>query len=733
MNEKTRKVVVTVAVLLVMAGISAIIVTNGGRGRAEQAPPATPSTEAQTAVESAAAAAPTATPATTPAPTPVAPTPTAPLALVARAPGEPFAAGVKLGSLDIQHSLFELEMAPEGAGIKRIVFSDYWRTAAQSRQARDHRRAVSKAATDAPPMPPDEDRYSLQSPGKLQGYEVSLMAARYLQVDNSPNMVSIFGPVWSQTAPGTFETSVVNDAGVEQLRVVRRYGLKPESFDIAVEQRITNTGSVPRTVQWIQYGPPDLGKESGQLVETRRFQSGYLMSAARDPAQQTVIVHGGLLDHSAVLKQISTPGEQTIWPTPDQTRERYGLSWFGSTSRYFALATHAPYAPPALPSKLIAPAVARVEAQAGTAVWNGAAEEVVYTFTRSDTLSIPPGATGAFDFGLFAGPLDRTVLSTQQPFAALNMQGLILYLMSDCCSWCTFSWLADILIWFLSFLHSYVVFDWGLAIIALVVAVRVLLHPLSMKSQIAMQRVSKQMQALKPELDALKTRYGNDPKKMQEEQIRIYRERGINPLGCAGGMLPTFLQMPIWMALYAMLYFAFELRQQPAFFGVFQNFGGWGFLGDLSAPDGFIPLGVDINLYITHVSSINLIPLLMGVIFFVQQKYMTPPPSGPVTPEMESQQKMMKWMMVLLFPLMLYTAPSGLTLYIATSTLVGVFEGIQVRKVVSKMDFTKPQPKSDNWMTRAFEALQKRQSQVQKQQQQRAQQPRGPSRRFKDR
>ncbi|NBQ16530.1 MAG: hypothetical protein EBU31_18425, partial [Proteobacteria bacterium] len=96
--------------------------------------------------------------------------------------------------------------------------------------------------------------------------------------------------------------------------------------------------------------------------------------------------------------------------------------------------------------------------------------------------------------------------------------------------------------------------------------------------------------------------------------------------------------------------------------------GGWPFLGDLSAQDRFIPLPTEINLWIVHLSAINLIPVLMGVVFFIQQKYQAPPPTANMTPEQLQQQKMMKWMMVFLFPIMLYSAPSGLTLYIATST-----------------------------------------------------------------
>jgi YidC/Oxa1 family membrane protein insertase len=313
-----------------------------------------------------------------------------------------------------------------------------------------------------------------------------------------------------------------------------------------------------------------------------------------------------------------------------------------------------------------------------------------------------------------------------QPFAALNMQGLILYLMSGCCSWCTFSWLADSMVWFLAFLHDRVVFDWGLAIIVLVVVVRGILHPLTRRSQISMMRVGKQMAAVKPEMDALQRRYKDDPKRMQEETIRLYRERGINPLGFVGGMLPTFLQMPIWIALYAVLYFAFELRQQPAFFGVFQSMGGWGFLGDLSAQDRFVTLPFAVNLYLFELSSVNLVPILMGFVFFLQQKYMAPPPAANLSPEAETQQKMMKWMMIILFPLMLYTAPSGLTLYIATSTLVGIYESKRVRKEVDGMDLTKPAKPGGGWLARAMERAQEAQRRAQER-------SKAPSRKFRDR
>ena len=185
----------------------------------------------------------------------------------------------------------------------------------------------------------------------------------------------------------------------------------------------------------------------------------------------------------------------------------------------------------------------------------------------------------------------------------------------------------------LTFLHDYVVFDWAIAIMVLVMVVRFFLHPVTKRSQISMTKVTRGMASIKPELDALQKRYPGDTKKLQAEQMRLYREKGINPVGCVGGMLPTFLQTPIWIALYAVLYFAFALRQQPAFFGVFQQFGGWEFLGDLSAADHFIRFPAPLIKWPFEFASINLIPILMGGLFFLQQKYMTPPPNASMTPE----------------------------------------------------------------------------------------------------
>ncbi len=286
--------------------------------------------------------------------------------------------------------------------------------------------------------------------------------------------------------------------------------------------------------------------------------------------------------------------------------------------------------------------------------------------------------------GVFAGPLEKSILAKDQPYRSLNMQGLILYQMSSFCAICTFQWLAHLLLAVLAFFDHWIVFDWGVAIILLVVCVRALLHPVTRRSQMGMQKFGKQMQRLKPEMDKLQKKYGGDKKKIQEEQMKLFRERGINPLQMLG-CLPMFLQMPIWVALYAALYFSFDLRQEPAFWGVFQEFWSWPFLADLASPDHFFWEAPEpFSFFLWNVTGINLLPILMGVIFFFQQKYMTPKTS--MSPEQETQQKIMRVMMVVLFPVMLYSAPSGLTLYILTSSSIGIMESRHIRKQVDAMD-----------------------------------------------
>ncbi len=719
MNPRLRRVVITGAVLGLAVIVLVLTIVGSGRGGtapssqppgpAQSAPPVTSGVAAQQAPPAPDAGAAPAPPATI--------EPLGDLHAVwvkAGAPPQP------LGSLDPRQARVYAEFSTAGAGIERIILSEFWQTAGQSRQARAHFEALDRGDPQPPPLPDPAEQYLLQqsqplvatdpATGSATLVQVPLLAADQVEINGSKVRLSnrytdqdgVTWTFWSETAPGLFEATVVDKSDRPVARLERRFTLGA-TYDMTIAQRVLNLTGKAMRVRWFQYGPGDLIEDRSRYMDMRRFRFGYRPDPAAFP---DVIVSGNgdlLLHRDKVRKNAEKAGRSTdparraelttLWPT-DATREKgFDLSWFATTNRYFALAVHpAPRPPDPIPLS-IAPGVQEIRTTVSFPLPD---TSVLFTGLYSSPRDIDPGGEAAFYMGVYAGPLDRAILANQEPMATLQMQELILYQMSAWCAMCTFQWLARGLLVFLSLVHT-LVGDWGVAIIILVVLVRTLLHPLTRKAQINMQRFGKVMGDLKPEIEKLQKKYPNDPKKLQQEQMKLMRERGVNPfqmLGC----LPLFLQMPIWVALYAMLYFAFELRHEPAFWGVFQLFWGWPFLADLSSADHcFYEFAQPFRFFLWNVTGINVLPFLMALVFFFQQKYMTPPPSPTMTREQIQQQKIMKWMMVVMFPLMLYSAPSGLTLYIFTSSLMGIIESKYIRAHIKALELappeTKPKPK----------------------------------------
>src|SRR5436305_15152984 len=138
-----------------------------------------------------------------------------------------------------------------------------------------------------------------------------------------------------------------------------------------------------------------------------------------------------------------------------------------------------------------------------------------------------------------------------------------------------------------------------------------------------------------------------------------------------------FLQMPIWIALWSSLQSTFEIRHASFL---------WGFtwIKDLAQPDRLVSLKSPITFFFIHLEALNILPIFMAVVFFIQQKFQPQPVA--TTPEQAQQQKMMKWMSIFLFPLFLYNQPSGLNLYIFTSTLIGIFESKRIRDHIKEKE-----------------------------------------------
>ena len=184
-------------------------------------------------------------------------------------------------------------------------------------------------------------------------------------------------------------------------------------------------------------------------------------------------------------------------------------------------------------------------------------------------------------------------------------------------------------------MHEYIP-NYGVVLIVFSFLVKILVFPLTKKSY----QSTSAMQQIQPQVNALRDKYKNDPQKMNQATMKLYKEKGVNPLG---GCLPMILQMPLLFALFVVFRTTIELRSEP--------FIWW--IKDLSSPDKILDLPFTIPLYGSHIA---FLPILMVISTFIQQRMMT---GGNQQP----QQKMMQYFMTGFFFLIFNNFPSGLNLY----------------------------------------------------------------------
>ncbi len=206
---------------------------------------------------------------------------------------------------------------------------------------------------------------------------------------------------------------------------------------------------------------------------------------------------------------------------------------------------------------------------------------------------------------------------------------------------------AKILLNLLNFLHDNVAANYGVAIILLTLIVRILFWPITHKGTESMRR----MAAVQPQMAEVREKYKDNPQKMQQAMMALYKEHKINPLG---GCLPMLVQIPVFFALFVVLRIAIELR-----------FAEFLWISDLSAPERLIEFGFTIPLL--GWDALNILPLLMTVTMVIQQK-LTPTAGDP------AQQKIMLVMMPAMMLFFLYNFASGLALYWTTQNVLMIVQ-----------------------------------------------------------
>jgi YidC/Oxa1 family membrane protein insertase len=266
---------------------------------------------------------------------------------------------------------------------------------------------------------------------------------------------------------------------------------------------------------------------------------------------------------------------------------------------------------------------------------------------------------GAMHFRVFAGPFSTNILKQVD---SVYSNASIGYNPDYIACQSFHGWFAFISEPFAKFLFILMNFfhtltgSWAFSIVLLTIALRIMLWPLnawSTKSMVRMQRIA-------PQVTAIQEKNKKDPKKAQLEIMNLYRESGVNPVS---GCFPLLIQMPFLVGMFDLLKSTFELRGASFI-------PGW--IDNLTSPDVLFSWNFPIFFIGTQ---FHLLPILLGLVMFLQQRYMSTTPKDPaLMTDQQRQQRFMGNIMSVVFTVMFYNFPSGLNIYWLSSMLLGILQ-----------------------------------------------------------
>jgi YidC/Oxa1 family membrane protein insertase len=316
----------------------------------------------------------------------------------------------------------------------------------------------------------------------------------------------------------------------------------------------------------------------------------------------------------------------------NSTKELKGTGgWLGITDKYWAVAAIPPQDEPFQGHFWASP---------GT-------RKTYQSDVLGKALTIAPKTSGAATHQIFAGAKQTQIIDGyQEKFKIKNFDLLI--------DWGWFYFITKPLFFAIHYIYAYVG-NFGFAILLITILIKLVFFPLANKSYESMAK----MKAVQPEMKKLQERYASDKPQLQKELMALYKREKINPVA---GCWPVLLQIPVFFALYKVIFITIEMRHAP--------FVGW--IKDLSAADptnvfnlfGLLPFDPVQIPVLGPFLWIGIWPLIMGISMFVQMK-MNPEPTDPV------QKTMFAWMPVL-FTFMLGSFPAGLVIYWTWNNILSV-------------------------------------------------------------
>ncbi len=543
---------------------------------------------------------------------------------------------VTLGSIDPKSGFkFELELSSRGAAVRSATFSEF-----DDRNIKNLKPLV------------------ILSPAELaDGSEVLTLANTNFVFVKQEMQLPLGKLNWAggnvetasdgaQTAK--WEAQIKSSAGEPIAKLIKTYKVFPDRYDFQCELTVANLSPEDQRMRFDLTGPVGMAREDLR-TEDRKIIGGF-----RDTQGQVVSTS---LDTKQLQKAKSTEELRINKPGAN-------FLWAAVTNKYFAsILVPVPDAGKEICDWIVERSGAFYPVQTG----EGSLGIDFRTASNTFAAAGQEGSSKAYNFRLYLGPNDKRVFDKNEYYRNLGFVQTISFMPCFCCPAgiiypLAFGILAS-MEWMYRFIPNY-----GIVIIILVFLIRLVMHPLTKKSQVSMSKMGK----LGPQVEEIKKKYGDNRAEMNKRVMALYKEQGASPIF---GMIPMFAQMPIWIALYSAIYASVALRGAP-----FLPF--W--ITDLSAPDALFRFpAVTLPLFGT-LDSFNLLPILMGVAFYLQQKLT--PTQASADSQVAQQQKIMMIMMPVMFPLMLYKAPSGLNLYIMASTFAGVIEQYVIKKHIKEKE-----------------------------------------------
>jgi YidC/Oxa1 family membrane protein insertase len=452
----------------------------------------------------------------------------------------------------------------------------------------------------------------------------------------------------------TFGLDVLKD-GQPFLQLVRRYSLprQPKADgrrDLIVDLTIRNLTDRSVDVVAAYLGGLGLTKEDTR-TDDRVIDYGLKAGDA---------VTGARL-HASAVPQV----DSSIKPIYSEATAEAGqrLVWAATANKYFTCTI----APLNESRDALATDLAAVDAVAVDPSSADAADVTARFVSRP--LSLAAGGVRTLPLAVYLGEKNGRAFKKVEDYSSRNYYHQV----GADVGWCTFAPLVELMVALLNAVYR-VFPNYGVAIFVLVLIVRFILHPVTKAGQVNMVRMQKQMEGLGPKMAELKKRFGNDQQKYMMEVRKLQMTEGMNPAGQLLTCLPMLLQMPIWVALFISLSHNIAMRHQPFVF--------W--IKDLTAPDALFVFSTPFSIPLMGViHSFNLLPFLVAATNLIQQKTMPKPKPNPsMSEEQKQQQAMMQKMMPIMAVLMLfifYSMPSGLTLYVMSSSILGTIEQWRIR------------------------------------------------------